>query len=43
MPIAEFEKLLEDLEDLAILAKRKNEPTVTYTELMAELKRDRLL
>lgn len=43
LPIAEFEELLEDLEDSAILAERRDEPTASHTEVVAELKRDGLL
>ncbi|HEX5807604.1 MAG TPA: hypothetical protein VFY25_02990 [Anaerolineales bacterium] len=40
LPIEEFEELLEDLQDLAILAERRDEPTVPHEELVARLKRD---
>ncbi|MCA9927245.1 MAG: hypothetical protein KC419_02155 [Anaerolineales bacterium] len=43
LPIATFEALLEDLQDLATIAKRRDEPTVSHEELIAELKRDGLL
>jgi hypothetical protein len=43
LPIAEYEELLEDLHDLAIVAERRNEPTVSDDQLTAELKRDGLL
>ena len=43
LPIAEYEELLEDLQDLAVAAERKNEPTVSHEELLAELKKDGLL
>ncbi len=33
LPINEFEQLLEDLEDLAAVAERRNEPTVSHKEL----------
>lgn len=39
----EYEELLEDLEDLAVAAERKNEPTIPHEQLMAELQRDGLL
>ncbi len=39
----EFEELLEDMEDLACIADRRNEPTVPLAELKEELKRDGLL
>jgi len=40
LPLAEYEELLEDLEDLAVAAERKDEPTISHEQLMAELKRD---
>lgn len=43
LPIAQFEELLEDLEDLAAIAQRRSEPTISHRELIAELRRDGLL
>jgi hypothetical protein len=43
MPIAEFEGLMEDIEDLAAVAERREEPTVSHEELLVELKRDGLI
>ena len=43
LPIHEFEELMEDLEDLAAVAQRRDEPTISHQEVVAELKRDRLL
>ena len=43
LPIEEYERLLEDLEDLAAIAERRDEPTVSHEELIAGLKRDGLL
>lgn len=43
IPYEEFQELLEDLEDLAIIAERRDEPTVSHDEVLAELKRDGLL
>ena len=40
LPIEEFEELLEDLQDLAILAERRDEPTIPHEEVVARLKRD---
>ncbi|HEY9283844.1 MAG TPA: hypothetical protein VIP46_10355 [Pyrinomonadaceae bacterium] len=42
IPYDEFQELLEDLEDLAALAERRDEPTVSHGEVLAELKRDGL-
>lgn len=43
LPIAAFQELLEDLEDLAIVAERREEPTISHAELLAQLKQDGLL
>ncbi|MHB8778030.1 MAG: hypothetical protein ACYC6R_09745 [Anaerolineales bacterium] len=43
LPIKEFEELLEDLEDLAVLAERREEPTISFEEVMERLKRDGFL
>jgi len=40
LPIEEFEELLEDLQDLAVLAERRDEPTMPHEEVIAKLKRD---
>jgi hypothetical protein len=40
LPIEEFEELLEDLQDLAVLAERRDEPTIPHEEVVARLKRD---
>ena len=38
-----YEKLLEDLDDLAIMVSRKNEPSVPWEDVKKKLKRDGLL
>jgi hypothetical protein len=43
IPIDEFEQLLEDIEDLAIIAERRDEPTISHENLLDELKNDGLL
>lgn len=43
LPIGEFEELLEDLEDLAMQAERRDEPTLSFEEVKERLKRDGLL
>jgi len=40
LPITEYEKLLEDLDDLAAVAERREGPTIPHEEFKAELKRD---
>jgi hypothetical protein len=43
LPMAEFQALLEDIEDLAIVAERREEPTISHEDLVAELKKDGLI
>jgi hypothetical protein len=43
LPIEDYERLLEDLEDLAAIAERRNEPTISHQDLVSKLKRDGLL
>jgi PHD/YefM family antitoxin component YafN of YafNO toxin-antitoxin module len=43
LPIEEYESLIEDLADLAIVAERRGEPTLTHEAVMDELERDGLL
>lgn len=40
VPLADYQELLEDLSDLAAIAERRDEPTVSHDELLSELKRD---
>ncbi|MEO7319620.1 MAG: hypothetical protein ABIZ56_11580 [Chthoniobacteraceae bacterium] len=43
LPINDYEKLIEDLEDLAVIAERRDEPVIPHDQFMAELKRDGIL
>ena len=43
LPIDEFQELMEDIEDLAAVAERREEPTISHEQLLAELKKDGLL
>lgn len=43
LPVSEFETLLDDLEDLAAIVERRNEPTVSHEDLIIRLKNDGLL
>ena len=43
IPVEEYEDLLEDVHDLAIIAQRKNESTISFDELKKRLKVDGLL
>lgn len=36
----EFESMLEDIEDLAIIAERKNEKTTSHEDFLKELRAD---
>ena len=43
LSIEDFESLLEDLEDLAIIAERRDELTISHEKLKEDLKKDGLL
>lgn len=43
LSMAKFEALLEDIEDLAVIAERREEPTISHKALLKELKRDGLV
>jgi PHD/YefM family antitoxin component YafN of YafNO toxin-antitoxin module len=38
MPISEYQELLEDLHDLAVIARRKDEPLVSLADVKRGLK-----
>jgi len=40
LPINDYEKLLEDLDDLAVVAERRDEPVIPHDQFIADLKRD---
>jgi hypothetical protein len=40
LPITDYEKLLEDLDDLATVAERREEPVIAHEQFLTELKRD---
>jgi PHD/YefM family antitoxin component YafN of YafNO toxin-antitoxin module len=40
LPIEEYEELLEDLHDLGVIARRKNEPTIPFAEVKRRLKKN---
>ena len=42
LPIGEYEKLLEDLDDLAVIAERRDEETIPHAEFKKGLKRNGL-
>ncbi len=43
LPLNEYKEMLEDLHDLAIIAERREEPTVSFEKLKQKLKKDGLL
>ena len=43
LSVDEYEALLEDIEDLVIVAERRDEPTISHEDLEAKLKADGLL
>ena len=43
LPIGDYLRLIEDLQDLGAIAERRGEPTVSHEVVIGELKRDGLL
>ncbi|MDQ6631544.1 MAG: type II toxin-antitoxin system Phd/YefM family antitoxin [Verrucomicrobiota bacterium] len=43
LPIDDYEKLMEDLDDLAVIAARRDEPRISHEDFKKELKRDGIL
>ncbi len=43
LPIADYERLMEDLSDFAAIADRRKEPTVSHEEFLKELMKDGIL
>ena len=43
LPISTFQSLLEDLEDLALVAERKGEATTSHDDFLQELKNNGLI
>ena len=43
LSVEQYEKLLEDLHDLAVVAERRDEETISLSELKRRLKKDGLL
>ncbi len=43
LSIQRFQDLLEDIEDLAAIAERREEPTIPHEQLLANLKENDLL
>lgn len=40
LPVDQYQELIEDLEDLATVAERKDEETLSHNEVIKELKAD---
>ena len=43
LPIEDFDELVESIEDLAIIAERKGEPTTSHAEFVEQLKASGIL
>lgn len=43
VPLREYEELLEDLHDLAVIAERRDEPTSSFEEIKQRLRKNGLL
>lgn len=43
VPLKEYERLLEDLHDLAVVAERRDDETISFEEMMGRLREDGLL
>jgi hypothetical protein len=43
LPIDQYEELLEDLHDLAVVAERRKEKSISLAEMKRRLKRDGIL
>ena len=43
LPVDKFEELIEDIEDLAAVAERREEKTISHKEVIEELKRNGLI
>ena len=43
LSVKDFENLLEDLEDLAVAAERRNEGTVNHESVIKDLKKNRII
>jgi hypothetical protein len=43
LPVEEYEELLEDLNDLSVIAERRDEPRVAWDDMKRELREDGLV
>ena len=43
LPVKDYQRLLEDLHDLSVIAERREEPTISLEELKRRLRGDGLI
>jgi hypothetical protein len=43
LSISDYEKLVEDLDDLVVIAERRGEESIPHEQFVAELKRDGII
>ena len=43
LSIADYQRIMEDMEDLADIVDRRDEPTIPHEEFLAQLKKDGLI
>jgi len=43
IPVEDYNELLEDIHDLAVIAERKNEPSISFDDIKKRLKADGIL
>ena len=43
LPVGEYERLLDDVKDLAVMFTRKNEPSISWQDVKKRLKKDGLI
>ena len=43
LPITQFQELIDDIQDLAMVAERREETTISHEDLIAALKKDEML
>jgi len=43
VPVKQYQKLIEDLHDLAVVAERREEDTISFDELKSKLSKDGLI
>jgi hypothetical protein len=43
LSIADYQRIMEDMEDLADIVDRRDEPSIPHAEFLAQLKKDGLI